>query len=63
MAFDPRFTITNATLAALTQIERTRGFIEAASLSDEWIASMQSKALLLEAHHTTHMEGTRLTLE
>ena len=63
MAFEPRFTITNATLASLTQIERTRGFLEAASLSDEWIASMQSRALLLEAHHTTHIEGTRLTLE
>ena len=24
---------------------------------------MQSRALLLEAHHTTHIEGTRLTLE
>ena len=63
MAFDPRFTITNAALEAMTQIERTRGFLEAASLSDDWIASMQSRALLLEAHHTTHIEGTRLTLE
>ena len=63
MVFQPRFTITNTTLAALAQIERARGFLEAASLSDEWIASMQSKALLLEAHHTTHIEGTRLTLE
>lgn len=24
---------------------------------------MRSRALLLEAHHTTHIEGTRLTLE
>jgi Fic family protein len=24
---------------------------------------MQNRALILEAHHTTHIEGTRLTLE
>jgi cell filamentation protein, protein adenylyltransferase len=24
---------------------------------------MRSRAFLLEAHHTTHIEGTRLTLE
>ncbi|MBI3269375.1 MAG: hypothetical protein HYZ53_10175 [Planctomycetes bacterium] len=24
---------------------------------------MSERALLLEAHHTTHIEGTRLTLE
>lgn len=24
---------------------------------------MRSRALLLEAHHTTHIEGTKLTLE
>lgn len=24
---------------------------------------MQNKALILEAHHTTHIEGTQLTLE
>ena len=61
--FTPRFTITNAIAAALTQIERARGFLEAASLSDEWIESMRSRAFLLEAHYTTHIEGTRLTVE
>ena len=63
MAFIPRFTITNAITAALTDIERARGFLAAAALSDEWIDSMRSRAFLLEAHHTTHIEGTRLTLE
>ena len=63
MRFTPRFSITNAITAALTEIERARGFLEAASLSDEWIDSMRSQAFLLEAHHTTHIEGTRLTLE
>ena len=63
MAFEPRFSITNAITAALTEIERARGFLEAATLADEWVDAMRSRAFLLEAHHTTHIEGTRLTLE
>ncbi len=59
----PKFTITNAIANTLTTIERARGFLEAATLSDEWVAKMQNKALILEAHHTTHIEGTQLTLE
>ena len=61
--FTPCFTITNAILAGLTAIERTRGFLEAAPLSDEWVRRMSQRALLLEAHHTTHIEGTHLTIE
>jgi len=63
MSFDPRFTITNSITAALTAIERARGFLEAATLSDDWIERMSQRALLLEAHHTTHIEGTHLTLD
>jgi Fic family protein len=63
MAFTPRFTITHAITAALTRIERARGFLDAAKLSEDWIGRMQKRALLLEAHHTTHIEGTQLTLE
>ena len=61
--FKPKFTITNSIANTLTTIERVRGFLEAATLSDEWVAKMQNKALILEAHHTTHIEGTQLTLE
>ena len=61
--FHPTFTITNAITAALTRIERARGFLEAATLSEDWIRRMGERALVLEAHHTTHIEGTRLTLE
>jgi len=57
------FTINNAITSALTQIERARGFLEAATLSEQWLKAMGKRALLLEAHHTTHIEGTRLTLE
>jgi Fic family protein len=59
----PVFTITNRITAALTSIERARGFLEAATLSDAWIREMGHRALVLEAHHTTHIEGTRLTVE
>ncbi len=61
--FTPIFTINNAITSALTQIERARGFLEAATLSEQWLQAMGKRALLLEAHHTTHIEGTHLTLE
>ena len=63
MSFAPRFTISNPITAALTRIERARGFLEAAKLSEDWIRRMGERALVLEAHHTTHIEGTHLTLE
>jgi len=63
MTFAPRFAITHAITAALTRIERARGFLDAAKLSEEWIGKMQKRALVLEAHHTTHIEGSQLTLE
>ena len=63
MSFSPRFSINNSITAALTKIERARGFLEAAKLSKDWISEMQNRALVLEAHHTTHIEGTHLTLE
>lgn len=61
--FKPKLAISNQIANDLTAIERARGFLEAATLSDEWVAKMQSQALILEAHHTTHIEGTQLTLE
>jgi len=63
MSFEPRFRITNRTTAGLTRIERARGFLEAARLSEDWLETMRSRAFVLEAHHTTHIEGTHLTLE
>jgi Fic family protein len=61
--FKPIFTITNQITAGLTRIERARGFLEAATLSEAWVREMGRRAFILEAHHTTHIEGTRLTLE
>lgn len=59
----PIFTITNRITSGLTHIERARGFLEAAALSEDWVREMGRRALILEAHHTTHIEGTRLTLD
>ena len=59
---NPHFSITHTITQGLSRIERARGFLEAAQLSDNWVRQMSARALLLEAHHTTHIEGTRLTL-
>ena len=61
--FIPKISITNRMTAAITQIERARGFLEAAQLSDDWVRDMGNKALIKEAHHTTHIEGAHLTLD
>lgn len=63
MTYKPKFTITNNTTNALASIERARGFLDAATLSEAWIAKMQKQALISEAHHTTHIEGTQLSIE
>jgi Fic family protein len=60
--FDPKFAITSKITNALLKIERARGFLDAANLKEAWIRDMQSEALVLEAHHSTHIEGTQLTL-
>lgn len=42
----PKFTITNAVTAALTCIERARGFLEAATtLSEDWARGMGERAI------------------
>jgi hypothetical protein len=61
--FEPQFTITNRTTAGLTSIERAWGFLETATFSENWDREMGNRALVLEAHHTTHIEGTQVVLE
>ena len=63
MSYNPKFTISVSIASALATIERTRGFLEAANLSEDWLAKMQDRALILEAYHTTHIEGTHLSLD
>ena len=45
------------------KIEQARGFLKATHLSSKWIKKISQKSFLLEAHHTTHIEGTQLTFE
>ena len=61
--FSPQFTITQPILNHLMEIEQARGFLKAVNLSPKWIKKTSQKSFLLEAHHTTHIEGTRLTFE
>jgi Fic family protein len=63
MPYNPKFTITPKINKALVEIERVRGFLDAVKLKVEWIADMQKKALILESHHSTHIEGTALNIE
>jgi Fic family protein len=60
--FEPRFSISNRISAGLMEIDRARGFLEAATLSEDWVRRMSQRALLVEAYATTHIEGTELTL-
>jgi cell filamentation protein, protein adenylyltransferase len=48
---------------ALIEIERVRGFLDAVKQKEDWIEDMQKKALILESHYSTHIEGTALSLE
>ena len=61
--FKPKFKITPKMNKTLVEIERVRGFLDALKLKDDWISGMQKKALILETHHSTHIEGTDLNLE
>jgi Fic family protein len=63
MTFNPKYTITPKINKALVEIERVRGFLDAVKLKDDRIADMQKRALILESHHSTHIEGTALSLE
>lgn len=63
MPFSPKFTITPKINKTLVEIERVRGFLDAIKLKDEWFADMQKQALILEAHYSTHIEGTALSLQ
>ena len=59
---NPQFPISNAITQDWARVEQARGFLEAAQLSEQWVRQMSDRALLLAAYHTTHIEGTRLTL-
>jgi hypothetical protein len=51
--FNPIFTINNRITAGLIHIERIRGFLESATLSDAWVRKIGHRALILKAHQNT----------
>jgi Fic family protein len=63
MKYTAEFKITNKITSAISKIERARGFFDAINLSKELLGQLQNRALILEAYHTTHIEGTQLTLD
>jgi Fic family protein len=63
VSFAPRLAVTDALAAALTRAARARAFLDAARLSDGWLATMRARSMVREAYHATHIEGSRLTLE
>ena len=63
MPFSPIFSITPKVNKSLVEIERVRGFLDAVKLKNDWLSDMQKKALIIETHYSTHIEGTTLTLE
>lgn len=63
MTFDPKYKITPKINKDLLEIERVRGFLDAIKLKEDWFSDMQKDALILEAHYSTHIEGTALSLE
>jgi Fic family protein len=60
---NPVFHITNAITDDLSRIDQAKGFLDATKLSEEWIGAMERQALVREAHFTTHIEGSQLTLD
>ena len=63
MLFNPDFRITTKINKSLAEVERVRGFLDAIKIKEEWFSAVQKEALILEAHYSTHIEGTTLTLE
>ena len=63
MELTPKFKITNRITSGLTLIERARGFLEAATLSEKWLGEMSRRALVLQTQYPTPIEGAILTLD
>lgn len=60
---NPLFHITNQIAEDLSRIDQAKGFLDATKLSEEWLGAMERRAAVHEAHYSTHIEGSHLTLE
>jgi len=59
----PKYEITNSIANELTRIEAARVVVETASLPPAAIAELSRQARIRATHHSTRIEGNRLTLE
>jgi len=57
----PNFTITNKVLNSISQISASREIILNAPLLPKWEVSLRKDAILKMAHHSTSIEGNRLS--
>lgn len=63
MTFKQLFSLNSKINNGLVEIERVRGFLDAIKIKESWFSQMQEEALREESHHSTHIEGTGITLE
>lgn len=62
MPYCPKYTITDKIIRSLAAIDDARECLERATLDETWLRHTSEQALLLEAYHSTHIEGSQLTV-
>ena len=61
--YHPHFTITNKILNNIAEISASREVILNAPLLPKWEVKLRKEAILKMAHHSTSIEGNKLTME
>ncbi len=61
--FTPKFEYTHSIVRDLMNIEGAKEVIENSSILPVWQSRLQKEALVRQAHHTTRIEGTQLTIQ
>jgi len=62
MAYVPQYTITNDMLKLIVKVEVAREVILGAALVPYWERKFQNEALIKTVHHSTALEGNKLTI-
>src|SRR5262249_53866416 len=60
--WQPRYTLTPAMARRLMEIEAARAVVERVPLPPALVSEMRNRARLRSTHHSTRIEGNRLTL-
>lgn len=63
MAYDPQYTITNNLLTQIIQCEVARELINNSPIIPYWERRFQNQALVRSIHHSTALEGNKLSLK